>query len=121
MDPKWDLGDFWIMALQRRSGYRMAQGVRHAKEMLESGFTTVRDVGNAGDYLDADLDKAIRFGVVAGPTMIYAGRIIAPFGRPVSGQADRRKAYSKIRNTGSPIRRRNCAGLFAKTSIGERV
>ena len=91
VDPKWDLGDFWIMALQRRSGYRMAQGVRHAKEMLESGFTTVRDVGNAGDYLDADLDKAIRFGVVAGPTMIYAGRIIAPFGgqfwdRPTDGK-----------------------------------
>ena len=48
--------------------------------MLESGFTTVRDVGNAGDYLDADLEKAIRFGVVPGPTMIFASRIIAPFG-----------------------------------------
>ena len=80
VDPKWDLGDFWIMALQRRAGYRAAQGVRHAKEMLESGFTTVRDVGNAGDYLDADLEKAIRFGIVPGPTMIFAGRIIAPFG-----------------------------------------
>ncbi|HLJ46321.1 MAG TPA: amidohydrolase family protein [Bryobacteraceae bacterium] len=80
VDPKWDLGDFWIMAMQRRAGFRMAQGVRHAKEMLESGFTTVRDVGNAGDYLDADLEKAIRFGIIPGPTMIFAGRIIAPFG-----------------------------------------
>jgi imidazolonepropionase-like amidohydrolase len=80
VDPKWDLGDFWIMALQRRAGFRAAQGVQHAKQMLESGFTTVRDVGNAGDYLDADLEKAIRFGVVPGPTMIFAGRIIAPFG-----------------------------------------
>jgi imidazolonepropionase-like amidohydrolase len=80
VDSKWDLGSFWIMALQRRAGFRAAQGVRHAKEMLESGFTTVRDLGNAGDYLDADLEKAIRFGVVPGPTMILAGRIIAPFG-----------------------------------------
>ena len=80
VDPKWDLGDFWIMALQRRAGFRAAQGVQHAREMLESGFTAVRDVGNAGDYLDADLEKAIRFGVVPGPTMIFAGRIIAPFG-----------------------------------------
>jgi imidazolonepropionase-like amidohydrolase len=80
VDPKWDLGDFWIMALQRRAGFRTAQGVQHAKEMLDSGFTTVRDVGNAGDYLDADLEKAIRFGLVPGPTMIFAGRIIAPFG-----------------------------------------
>ncbi len=80
VDPKWDLGDFWIMSLQRRAGFRMAQGVKHALEMLESGFTTVRDVGNAGDYLDADLDKSIRFGMVPGPTMVFAGRIIAPYG-----------------------------------------
>src|SRR5579864_8465794 len=44
VDPKWDLGDFWIMALQRRTGWRAIQGVRHAREMLESGFTSVRDV-----------------------------------------------------------------------------
>ncbi|HSQ28434.1 MAG TPA: amidohydrolase family protein [Gemmatimonadaceae bacterium] len=80
VDAKWDLGDFWIMALQRRPGWRAIQGARHAREMLESGFTTVRDVGNAGEYLDADLDKAIRFGVVPGPTMVFAGRIVAPFG-----------------------------------------
>jgi imidazolonepropionase-like amidohydrolase len=80
VDAKWDLGDFWIMAMQRRAGFRAIEGVRHAKEMLDSGFTMVRDVGNSGDYLDADLDKAIRFGMVPGPTMIFSGRIIAPFG-----------------------------------------
>ncbi|MGA3041397.1 MAG: amidohydrolase family protein [Bryobacteraceae bacterium] len=80
VDARWDLGDFWIMALQRRAGWRAIQGARHAKEMLESGFTTVRDLGNSGDHLDTDLDKAIRFGLAAGPTMIFSGRIIAPFG-----------------------------------------
>jgi imidazolonepropionase-like amidohydrolase len=80
VDAKWDLGDFWIMALQRRAGWRAIQGARHAKEMLESGFTTVRDLGNSGDYLDADLEKAIRFGQTPGPTIVFAGRIIAPFG-----------------------------------------
>jgi imidazolonepropionase-like amidohydrolase len=80
VDDKWDLGDFWIMAVQRRQGFRAILGARHAREMLEAGFTTVRDVGNAGDYLDADLAKAIRFGIVPGPHVIYAGRIIAPFG-----------------------------------------
>ena len=44
VDARWDLGDFWIMALQRRAGWRAIQGARHAKEMLESGFTTVRDL-----------------------------------------------------------------------------
>jgi imidazolonepropionase-like amidohydrolase len=80
VDPKWDLGDFWIHALQRRAGYRAILGARHAKEMLEAGFTTVRDLGNAGEYLDMDLEKAIRFGMIPGPTIVAAGRIIAPFG-----------------------------------------
>ena len=80
VDAKWDLGDFWIMAMQRRAGFRAILGAQHAKEMLESGFTTVRDVGNSGDHLDADLAKAIRFGLVPGPTMVYSGKIIAPFG-----------------------------------------
>ncbi len=80
IDPKWDLGDAWIMTQQRRAGYRAILGVRHAKEALEAGFTTVRDVGNSGDYLDMDLEKAIRFGITPGPTIVPAGRIIAPFG-----------------------------------------
>jgi imidazolonepropionase-like amidohydrolase len=80
VDEKWDLGDFWIMALQRRAGYRAIQGAANARAMLDAGFTMVRDVGNSGDYLDADLEKAIRFGVVPGPKMIFAGRIIAPYG-----------------------------------------
>jgi imidazolonepropionase-like amidohydrolase len=79
IDPKWDLGDTWIMTLQRRQGYRAILGARNAKAVLEAGFTTVRDLGNSGDYLDMDLEKAIRFGV-PGPTIIPAGRIVAPFG-----------------------------------------
>src|SRR5215204_1075885 len=46
IDPKWDLGDTWIMTLQRRQGYRAILGARNAKEVLEAGFTTVRDLGN---------------------------------------------------------------------------
>jgi imidazolonepropionase-like amidohydrolase len=80
IDPHWDLGDFWIMSLQRRPGYRAILGAGYAREMLEAGFTTVRDVGNSGEYLDMDLEKAIRFGFTPGPTIIPAGRIIAPFG-----------------------------------------
>ena len=48
--------------------------------MLEAGFTTVRDLENAGDYLDLDLEKAIRSGIIPGPTILAAGRIIAPYG-----------------------------------------
>ena len=38
---------------------RALVGVKNARDMLESGFTTVRDVGNAGNYADTDLRKAI--------------------------------------------------------------
>jgi imidazolonepropionase-like amidohydrolase len=80
VDPQDGFGNFLAMALQQRSGWRAIEGVRHAREMLDRGFTTVRDVGNAGDYVDMDVEKAIRLGLVPGPTILPAGRIIAPFG-----------------------------------------
>jgi imidazolonepropionase-like amidohydrolase len=48
--------------------------------MLESGFTTVRDLGNGGLYADTALRQAVEQGLVPGPTIVNAGRIIAPFG-----------------------------------------
>jgi imidazolonepropionase-like amidohydrolase len=80
IDPKWDLGSFWIHAVQRPAALRALVGAHSAHEMLEAGFTTVRDVGNSGVYADRDLEKAIRFGLVPGPTVLFAGRIIGPFG-----------------------------------------
>jgi imidazolonepropionase-like amidohydrolase len=80
VEVRWDSGDFLVHSLNWRTGMRALIGVRNAREMLEAGFTTVRDVGNAGDYADADLAKAIGWEMVPGPTMIVAGRIIAPFG-----------------------------------------
>ena len=53
--------------------------------MLMSGFTTVRDVGNAGNYADTALRRAIEDGLVPGPTVVNAGRIIAPYGGQYHG------------------------------------
>ncbi|MDX2032438.1 MAG: amidohydrolase family protein [Blastocatellia bacterium] len=66
--------------LGNTTAYRAIQGVANARTMLEAGFTTIRDIGNAGNYADVDLRRAINEGLVPGPTMITAGRIIAPFG-----------------------------------------
>lgn len=66
--------------LGNTTAYRAIQGVANARSMLESGFTTIRDIGNASNYADVDLRRAITEGLVPGPTMITAGRIIAPFG-----------------------------------------
>jgi imidazolonepropionase-like amidohydrolase len=60
--------------------FRMIQGVVNARGMVEAGFTTIRDVGNAPDYADSTLRLAIDAGLIPGPTIINAGQIIAPFG-----------------------------------------
>jgi imidazolonepropionase-like amidohydrolase len=61
-------------------GFRMVQGVVNARGMLESGFTTIRDVGNAPDYTDTQLRTAINTGLVPGPNIVNSGKIITPFG-----------------------------------------
>jgi imidazolonepropionase-like amidohydrolase len=66
--------------LLETNGRRALMGVVNAKEMLAAGFTTVRDVGNAGNYADTDLRRSIEEGWIPGPTVINAGRIIAPLG-----------------------------------------
>jgi imidazolonepropionase-like amidohydrolase len=69
---------------------RALVGAKNARDMLESGFTTVRDLGNAGNYADTDLRRAIEEGMVPGPTVINAGRIIGPLGGQYHGiQPDR--------------------------------
>lgn len=80
--------DYFDMVLLNPNGYRAIQGAVHAKEMLESGFTTIRDAGNAGKYADVDVKRAINEGMIPGPTMVVAGKIIAPFGGQFRTKAD---------------------------------
>jgi imidazolonepropionase-like amidohydrolase len=61
-------------------GSRMVRGIINARTMLESGFTTIRDVGNAPDYTDTQLRFAIQNGQIPGPTVVNSGKIITPFG-----------------------------------------
>src|ERR1700686_100151 len=75
-----DAGTYYITTLLDPTPFRAIEGVANARDMLAAGFTTVRDVGNAGNYADTALREAIERGLVPGPTMINAGRIIAPYG-----------------------------------------
>ena len=58
---------------------RALQGVANMRSFLDSGFTTLRDMGNAGEYADIALKKALRKGLIEGPTLLVSGKIIAPF------------------------------------------
>jgi imidazolonepropionase-like amidohydrolase len=75
-----DAGNYYITTLLDSTPYRAIEGVANARDMLAAGFTTIRDVGNSGNYADTALREAIERGVVPGPTMANAGRIIAPYG-----------------------------------------
>lgn len=75
--------------MRETTAYRAIEGTKNARDMLDAGFTTVRDVGNNGRYADTALRQAIERGVVPGPTIINAGRIIAPFGGQYQLQPDR--------------------------------
>ncbi len=58
---------------------RVLLGARLAREDLESGFTTVRNVGHSGIDGDVTLRDAINAGRVPGPRLLASGRkIIAP-------------------------------------------
>jgi imidazolonepropionase-like amidohydrolase len=76
------LGDapFESFYLSESNAYRALRGMHNAQVLLNRGFTTIRDVGNDGDYAMIDVQRAIDRGLFAGPTVIGSGKIIAPFG-----------------------------------------
>jgi imidazolonepropionase-like amidohydrolase len=68
-----DLGEGWESRGVRWTDIDYALlGVRHARTTLESGFTTVRDVGSSGFY-DVSLMHAIERGDFPGPRIVPAG------------------------------------------------
>jgi imidazolonepropionase-like amidohydrolase len=85
-----DANNYFFTTLLDSTPYRAIEGVANARDMLAAGFTTVRDVGNAGNYADTALRQAIERGLVPGPTMINAGRIIAPYGGQFHLQPEKR-------------------------------
>ncbi len=78
--PERDHGHYYYTTLLDTTGYRAIEGVANGMAMLQSGFTTVRDIGNAGNYADTDLRHAVEAGWAQGPTVVNAGIIIAPYG-----------------------------------------
>jgi imidazolonepropionase-like amidohydrolase len=67
-----------VEAITMSDADRALRGVAFAREMLESGFTTVRDLGNAGRGADLALRRAIAKGWVVGPELFVSSRAIAP-------------------------------------------
>ena len=64
-------------ALMHDDAYRVLRAAGFAKSYLDAGFTTIRDVGNSGQYLDCRVSSAIARGYIAGPEMHVSGPIIS--------------------------------------------
>lgn len=68
-----------LLAVVDSPGKRVLFGAQLAREDLESGFTTVRNLGHSGIDGDAALRDAINAGRVPGPRILASGRkLIAP-------------------------------------------
>ena len=89
VDLKRDAANYFLTTLRDPDTYRAVQGVANARSMLEAGFTSVRDVGNEGNYACTSVRAGIESGKIPGPTMITAGRIIAPYGGQFHLQPDK--------------------------------
>jgi imidazolonepropionase-like amidohydrolase len=81
-----------LTVTQLGAARRALLGAAMARETLDAGITTVRDLGNSGVGGDVALRDAIRAGWVTGPRVVAATRAIAPtggqFGR-LSAEAQR--------------------------------
>jgi len=88
---KRDAGSYYYTTLNDPEAARAVDGVINARDMLRAGFTTVRDVGNEGNYACSAVRRAIEQGQIPGPTVLNAGRIIAPYGGQFQMQPDKRE------------------------------
>lgn len=60
---------------------RTIRGVRHARETLLAGWTTLRDLGTEGaGYADVALRDAIRSGIIEGPRVVTVTRALVATG-----------------------------------------
>ncbi|MBK7870705.1 MAG: amidohydrolase family protein, partial [Saprospiraceae bacterium] len=64
---------------------RALRGAARAKTFLEAGITTVKDLGNSGQFLDVALKQAINEGSAIGPRMFVSGPIISSEGGQFPG------------------------------------
>jgi imidazolonepropionase-like amidohydrolase len=67
--------------LKEPQALRVCRATNHARAILESGFTTIRDLGTEGaGYADVGIKRAIEQGIIPGPSMLVTTRAIVATG-----------------------------------------
>jgi imidazolonepropionase-like amidohydrolase len=100
------------LSVMRREPHAMTviRAVLRARQTVEAGVTTVRDLGGR-DYAELSVRDAIRDGVVSGPRVLCAGRGICmtgghgwnSIGRESDGPDDVRKAVREQLKAGADV------------------
>ena len=72
----------WNDQVARESlSLRVARATNHLRDTLQSGFTTIRDLGTEGAaYADVGLKQALEQGIIPGPRMLVTTRAIVATG-----------------------------------------
>ncbi|MDP9357154.1 MAG: amidohydrolase family protein [Chloroflexota bacterium] len=124
----WDGGPDPVATLEReRREETLLRAVGHARQTLEAGITTVRDLGSVDD-LGIDLAEAVERGHVVGPRIIASGRTIImtgghdPFwGVMADGPADVLKATRSQIYRGAAVIKVSATGGVYGRARGESV
>ena len=98
--------NYYLTTILDDTPLRAIQAVSNGIQMLASGFTIVRDMGNNGRYADIALRRAIEQGWVPGPTLIPSGLIIGGMGGQFSPNPemafDRKIVYPEYLEADTP-------------------
>jgi imidazolonepropionase-like amidohydrolase len=78
--PEPESNIYYYTYVQESTALRAIQAASNGMQMLASGFTIVRDMGNNALYADTALRQAIEQGWIPGPTIINSGIIIGGLG-----------------------------------------
>src|SRR5215467_9201523 len=71
---------YYLTSVLDSTAIRAIQAVSNGITMMSSGFTVVRDLGNAANYADSAMRVAVEQGWIPGPTVINSGIIIGGMG-----------------------------------------
>ena len=78
--PEPESNIYYYTYVQESTALRAIQAASNGIQMLASGFTIVRDMGNNANYADTALRQAIEQGWIPGPTIVNSGIIIGGMG-----------------------------------------
>ncbi len=97
---------------------RLLRAVANAKASLKAGVTAVRDLGSS-ERIAAEVRDAINAGLIEGPRMVVAGRVLCmtgghgwPIGNAIDSADDARKAVREERLAGA-----DCIKLIATGGV----